>query len=70
MNSKTILELVGKIEKLIPSNEGGIKDDIKSSIKILIEDLNVGGGGRIRVLGVKRVSTPTPRIPQRYILIL
>ena len=38
MNSKTILELVGKIEKLIPSNEGGIKDDIKSSIKILIED--------------------------------
>ncbi len=38
MNSKTILELVGKIEKLIPSNEGGIKDDIKLSIKILIED--------------------------------
>ena len=27
-----------KIEKLIPSNESGVKDDIKSSIKILIED--------------------------------
>ena len=33
-----ILELVGKIEKLIPSNDDGIKDDIKSNIKILIED--------------------------------
>ena len=38
MNSKKILELVGKIEKLIPSSDDGIKDDIKSNIKILIED--------------------------------
>ena len=38
MNSKKILELVGKIEKLIPSNDDCIKDDIKSNIKIFIED--------------------------------
>jgi len=38
MNSKKILELVVKIEKLIPSSDDGIKDDIKSNIKILIED--------------------------------
>ena len=38
MKSKSIIELVNKIENLIPSNGEGIKDELKVNIKILIED--------------------------------
>ena len=38
MKSKSIIELVNKIENLIPSNGEGIKDELKANIKMLIED--------------------------------
>ena len=38
MNSKKILDLVGKIEKLIPSNNSDSRDELKAGLKILIED--------------------------------
>lgn len=38
MNSKKILDLVGKIEKLIPSNDSSSREELKAGLKILIED--------------------------------
>ena len=38
MKSKSIIELVNKIENLIPSNGEDIKDELKANIKMLIED--------------------------------
>ena len=38
MNSKKIIDLVSKIEKLIPSRESGSRDELKEGLKILIED--------------------------------
>ena len=38
MNSAKIIDLVGKIEKLIPSNDSSSKDELKEGLKILIED--------------------------------
>ena len=38
MNSTKIIDLVGKIEKLIPSNDSSSKDELKEGLKILIED--------------------------------
>ena len=37
MNSAKIIDLVGKIEKLIPSNDSSSKDELKEGLKILIE---------------------------------
>jgi BMFP domain-containing protein YqiC len=33
-----LIDLVGKIESIIPSGGGKIREDIKNSIKILFED--------------------------------
>ena len=38
MNSKKILDLVGKIEQLIPSNDSSSREELKAGSKILIED--------------------------------
>ena len=38
MNSKKILDLVGKIEQLIPSNDSSSREELKVGLKILIED--------------------------------
>ena len=38
MESSKVVELVEKIESLIPSGNNKFRDDIKSSIKVLIED--------------------------------
>lgn len=38
MNSKKIIDLVSKIEKLIPSNDSSSRDELKEGLKILIED--------------------------------
>ena len=38
MNSKKIIDLVGKIEKLIPSNDSTSRNELKEGLKILIED--------------------------------
>ncbi len=38
MESSTFVELVEKIESLIPSGNNKFREDIKSSIKVLIED--------------------------------
>ena len=38
MNSKKIIDLVGKIEKLIPSNDSTSSNELKEGLKILIED--------------------------------
>ena len=38
MESSKVIDLVEKIESLIPSGNNKFRDDIKSSIKVLIED--------------------------------
>ena len=38
MSSKKIIDLVGKIERLIPSNNSDSRDELKAGLKILIED--------------------------------
>ena len=38
MNSKKIIDLVSKIEKLIPSNDSTSRNELKEGLKILIED--------------------------------
>ena len=38
MDSKKILDLVGKIEKLIPSNDSDSRKELKNGLKTLIED--------------------------------
>ncbi len=38
MKPKKIIELVNKIENLIPENSEGLKDELKENIKVLIED--------------------------------
>ena len=38
MNSKKIIDLVSKIEKLIPSNDSSSRDELREGLKILIED--------------------------------
>ena len=38
MNSKKILDLVGKIEKLIPSNDSSSREELKAGLKTLIDD--------------------------------
>ena len=38
MESSKVVELVEKIESLIPSGNNKFREDIKSSIKVLIED--------------------------------
>ena len=38
MNSRKIIDLVGKIEKLIPSNDSTSRNELKEGLKILIED--------------------------------
>ena len=38
MTSDKILDLVGKIDKLMPSGDSKSKDELKAGLKILIED--------------------------------
>jgi len=38
MESSKVIDLVEKIESLIPSGNNKFREDIKSSIKVLIED--------------------------------
>ena len=39
MDSKKILDLVGKIEKLIPSNDSDSREELKNGLKTLIEEM-------------------------------
>ncbi len=38
MNSQKIIDLVGRIEKLLPSNDSSSTEELKAGLKVLIED--------------------------------